>query len=124
MSSQGWDVSSEAKHKQGHIDIDATNYSTRLIVEVKGETESSGTGVDILFGQILRRMWEAPERLTRYALVVPEPLLAKVNRVEPWVSERLGIELFTVSVARVVSPREVRQTRANNIRPPASHPQV
>lgn len=69
-----------------------------LVAEVKGEMTNpgdNGISADILFGQLLRRMTQFPDA-SRYAAVVPEPLLKVVDRVSPQVREQLGIEVWVV----------------------------
>ena len=96
---EGWVVSVEAKHKQDYIDVLAKHPDgTVLIAEVKGETkkENAGVDVDVLYGQILRRMKSDHAEGTRYALVVPEMLIPALERVDHSIRAKLNLEVFIV----------------------------
>jgi hypothetical protein len=78
-----------------YLDVGAIKDGRKLLAEVKGLTKDTGTSVDIMFGQLLRRM-EDPTAL--YATVVPEgKVLTATLRVAGWVRDRLGISVFAVS---------------------------
>lgn len=88
---RGWDPTVDGAD---HVDVRARRGAELLVAEVKGDTGSPGTDVDTLVGQLLRRI--DPEVDERYVLVVTERLLAKVQRIDDRVLERLGIEVAVV----------------------------
>lgn len=59
-----------------------------------------GLDVDTMYGQLLRRMSEAPR--TRYAVIVPEKLIPAASRVPTAVRDRLNIELYGIDTNDVV----------------------
>lgn len=91
----GWDV--PPTPWGDHPDVDARHPATgaRLVAEVKGHTAAPGLDVDTGFGQLLRRMRDDSPS-TRYAIVVPESLQAKVERVPPRVLDALTVEVWLV----------------------------
>lgn len=85
---RGWDVVEGAR---SHVDLIASRGGERLLVEVKGQTSEPGLDVDTLYGQILRRMDD--HDMTRYAIVVPEPLTWAAERVSSNVRRRLNLAM-------------------------------
>jgi hypothetical protein len=73
-------------------------------VEAKGRTAAIGLDVDTLYGQLLRRMPEQEVGSARFAVVVPLEGLAAALRVPVRVRQRLGIDVYSVDVAGVVTP--------------------
>lgn len=93
LESDGWSV---VVDDPSFIDVIARKDGETLIAEVKGHMTNpgdNGVSVDILFGQLLRRMSSAP---ARYAVFVPESLFSVVDRVSAAVRTRLGIEVWLV----------------------------
>jgi hypothetical protein len=92
---RGWDVTTE---NPDYTDVIARRGTERIVAEVKGHTSSPGLDVDTAYGQLLRRMTpDLVDAGTVFALVVPETLAPKVERVDAAVRRRLGIELYLVS---------------------------
>jgi hypothetical protein len=98
LEEEGWQV---RLGSQFEADLYATNSrdGSRLVVEAKGAAgSSSGTAIDILYGQLLRRMIEEDDPSTRYGAVVrddPQGVSA-VLRVPMWVRDRLRIDVYAV----------------------------
>lgn len=77
------------------VDVRAKRGAEYLVAEVKGHTRSVGTDVDTLYGQILRSI-DFDDDVTRYAIVVPQAIVASATRVDAAVRRRLGIDLYVV----------------------------
>lgn len=92
LLARGWDV--EPAVPGDYTDLIATRGAEVLVCELKGETKSSETAIDIGYGQILRAMTRHPE--ATYALVVPAALQGKAERVSISVRHRLGLALYLV----------------------------
>jgi hypothetical protein len=91
LEADGWTVRMEVKY----CDIVATRNGHRLHVEVKkGDRRRA---VDVLYGQILRRMTAGNSEAEGYAIVVPEANLWRVREVPDWVRQALHIRVFAVS---------------------------
>lgn len=93
LQAQGWQTS---VRNPGYIDVIATRGEETLIAEAKGHTKASETAVDILYGQVLRRMRPSSTPV-RYAIVVPHTLRDKVCRVHATTWARLGLEVYVVN---------------------------
>lgn len=88
---RGWQVRVQVEH----ADVVAERDGHRLVAEVKGRTSDPGTDLDILYGQLLRRMSDDPA--TRYAVVVPEGrALRAALRVGASTRALLGISVYVV----------------------------
>jgi hypothetical protein len=93
LEADGWTVTTD---NPGYADVIATKSGEpRLIAEVKGHTAAPGLDVNTLYGQILNRMNDLSGS-TRYAIVVPESILDKVERVTPEVRALLKLETWVV----------------------------
>ncbi|MBI3751482.1 MAG: hypothetical protein HY263_07485 [Chloroflexi bacterium] len=98
LIAEGWTVVRDAG---GWADVVAVRGGERLVAEAKGDTgTSSGLDVDTMFGQLLRRMGD--RAVTNWAVVVPTRVVPKVLRVPDEVRNRLGIEIFEVTVGGLV----------------------
>ena len=94
LAGEGW-TDIERASGTNYLDVSAWKDGRRLVAESKGVTKDTGTDVDTLYGQILRRM-EDPA--AAYALVVPEGnVLESALRVEEWVRRRLGLTIYSVA---------------------------
>ncbi|MGY1985442.1 hypothetical protein ACI792_04385 [Blastococcus sp. SYSU DS0669] len=93
LRADGWDVKTGVKW----VDVVARRGEETIYAEVKGRAgPDTGTALDILYGQLLRRM-EVEDRLgVRYAVVVPDEAVAKAQRVPAWVRARLRVDLYAV----------------------------
>ncbi len=93
LASQGWqDIRTEVDY----VDVVAHRDGVTLYVEAKGKTGSTGTDVDTMYGQLLRRMQPEDEPGVRYAVVVPHTALPAVLRVPASVRARLKIDVYSV----------------------------
>jgi hypothetical protein len=93
LEADGWTVTT---NNPGYADVIATKTGEpRLIAEVKGHTAAPGLDVNTMYGQILNRMDDLSGN-TRYAIVVPESILDKVERVTPEVRALLKLETWVV----------------------------
>lgn len=102
LEGEGWRVEREIDF----VDVVATRDSTILYAEVKGRTEAIGVDVDVLYGQLLRRVPKEAQG-ARLGVVVPEKAVAAALRVPQWVRDRLAITIWGVSdidEVRQVSP--------------------
>lgn len=78
-----------------YLDVAATKDGRKLLAEVKGLTKDTGTAVDIMFGQLLRRM---DDPVAMYAAVVPEgKVLTATLRVAGWVLTNLHVTIYAVA---------------------------
>jgi len=101
LEADGWAVETGVKW----VDVVAQRDGQTMYAEVKGRAgPDTGTALDILYGQLLRRMEteDAPE--VRYAVVVPDEAVTKAQRVPAWVRGRLRIDLYAVDAEGRVSP--------------------
>ena len=96
----GWRI--EQTHSTGYTDLIARRGDEVLVCELKGVTKSPETAVDIGYGQILRAMSRHPD--ASYALVVPEALLSKAQRVSKDVRRKLGLTVLVVPEAGEIYP--------------------
>jgi hypothetical protein len=88
LEQDGWRLISDAS---SWADVIAERGHERLVGEVKGYTSgNTGTDVDTMFGQLLRRMTPGG------AIIVPTRTLPKVLRVPVEVRRALGIRVFEV----------------------------
>jgi hypothetical protein len=92
LRADGWAVTTEVKF----VDVVAEKDGATIYAEAKGHTSSTGTDVDTMYGQLLRRMGDKPEARARYAVVVPHTALAATLRVPTWVRSRLGVDVYAV----------------------------
>ena len=76
------------------VDVIAKRGAETLIAEVKGTTSEPGLDTDTLMGQILRAM--DGDEMTSYAVVVPEALAGKVQRVPADMRRRLDLTVYLV----------------------------
>jgi len=91
LEERGWlDI---VTSKRG-VDVIAKRGAETLIAEVKGTTREPGLDTDTLMGQILRAM--DGDEMTSYAVVVPEGLVGKVQRVPAEVRRRLDLTVYLV----------------------------
>jgi hypothetical protein len=93
LEREGWRLISDAG---SWADVIAERvFEVRNDDEVKGFTSgNTGTDVDTMFGQLLRRMM--PGGATTWAIIVPTRTLPKVLRVPVEVRRALGIRVFEV----------------------------
>jgi hypothetical protein len=91
LEHEGWAVQREV----AFLDVHAERDGQRLFAEAKGKTSSPGLDVDTMYGQLLRRMYEADDDV-RYAVVVPQATVKAATRVPTWVRERLRIDVYGV----------------------------
>lgn len=75
LRAQGWTVATEV----AHCDVRAERDGSVIYAEAKGRTSAAGLDVDTAYGQLLRRMPEEDEPVTRYAIVVPTEPSARRN---------------------------------------------
>lgn len=95
LTDAGWQV--PLTPRGDYPDVDARHSDgSRLVAEVKGHTSEPGLDTDTAYGQLLRRMGTEPAPGTRYALVVPESLRSKAERVPGHVRGTLRIEVWLV----------------------------
>lgn len=92
---RGWDI--QPTPPGDYTDVVARRGAELLVCELKGETRSSETAIDIGYGQILRAMTRYPD--AAYALVVPETLQTKAQRVSIAVRQKLNLHLYLVPTA-------------------------
>ncbi len=92
LEASGWTVRREVDF----VDVAAVRGEERLYAEAKGRTAATGTDVDTLYGQLLRRMPDDDSH-TRYAVVVPTAALKAALRVPQWVRERLRLDVYEVT---------------------------
>ena len=92
LESTGWAVQREVDH----VDVAATRHDERLYAEAKGRTAAIGTDIDVLYGQLLRRMPDDDPQ-ARYAVVVPTAAVKAALRVPPWVRHRLRLDVYEVT---------------------------
>ena len=101
LRADGWDVDTGVKW----ADVLAQRDGQTIYAEVKGRAgPDTGTALDILYGQLLRRMDDEDATRVRYAVVVPDEAVAKAQRVPAWVRDRLHIDLYGVTAAGEVLP--------------------
>jgi hypothetical protein len=100
LEGDGWMVWREVDF----VDIYAERGQERLYAEAKGRTSEIGLDVDILYGQLLRRMKD-PASGARYAVVVPTSALSAALRVSAWVRDRLAVDVYEVDDNGAVHPR-------------------
>lgn len=74
----------------------------RLVVEAKGFSRDAGADLDTGYGQLLRRM-KGDDPATRYVLVVAGSVVRFAQRVPAEVRDALGISLYTVDAAGLVT---------------------
>jgi hypothetical protein len=100
LEGNGWTVQREVDF----VDVYAERGQERLYAEAKGRTAAIGLDVDVLYGQLLRRM-EDPSSDARYAVVVPTAALGAALRVPAWVRDRLAVDVYEVDDEGAVHPR-------------------
>ena len=101
LEADGWDVTTEVKW----VDVVAQRDSETLYAEAKGRAGAdTGTALDILYGQLLRRMEHEDAPGVRYAVVVPDVAVVSAQRVPSWVRARLRIDLYEVTEDNQVKP--------------------
>ena len=93
LESRGWTI----KREVDFIDILAERGAERLYAEAKGRTSVIGLDVDILYGQLLRRMSEEETEQVRFGAVVPEEGRNAALRVPRRVRNMLRIDIFVVN---------------------------
>lgn len=86
----------EIEREVAYLDVQAKNGSDVLFAEAKGHTKDAGTDVDILYGQLLRRMPEAAVGHARFAVVVPTGAVTAALRVNERIRRMLRIEIYEV----------------------------
>ncbi|HEX6523324.1 MAG TPA: hypothetical protein VF070_25490 [Streptosporangiaceae bacterium] len=99
LEGNGWTVRREVDF----VDIYAERGQERLYAEAKGRTAAIGLDVDVLYGQLLRRMKD-PASDARYAVVVPTAALGAALRVPAWVRDRLAVDVYEVDDSGGVHP--------------------
>ena len=92
LTGQGWRVDREVDF----VDVYAERGNDRLYAEAKGRTTERGLDLDILYGQLLRRMPPDEVGHARFAVVVPDVLLRHAQRVPARVRAALNIDIYTV----------------------------
>ena len=92
LLANGWDVTTEVEY----VDVVARRDGQTIYAEAKGHTSSTGTDVDTMYGQLLRRMGDEPEARARYAVVVPHTALTATLRVPTWVRSRLNLDVYAI----------------------------
>ena len=92
LERNGWKVRTSVDA----ADVVAERGDELLVVQAKGITSEPGLDLDTLYGQLLRRMTSLDR--ARYAVVVPEILVATACRVPERVRERLQIEVYGVGM--------------------------
>lgn len=94
LRADGWNVETGVKW----VDVVARRDGQTIYAEVKGRAgPDTGTALDILYGQLLRRMEHENAPGVRYAVVVPGDAVTKAQRVPAWLRARLRIDLYSVS---------------------------
>jgi hypothetical protein len=101
LQENGWTTDTEVNF----ADVCARRGDERLYAEAKGRTTESGLDVDILYGQLLRRMAD-PGTGARYAAVVPTAAVQAALRVPAWVRQRLDVGVYEVDDAGTVHLRQ------------------
>lgn len=100
LRAEGWDVETGVEW----VDAVGRRGEETIYAEVKGRAgPDTGTALDILYGQLLRRMEAEKVPGVRYAVVVPDDAITKAQRVPAWVRDRLRVDLYAVSVDGGVS---------------------
>ena len=99
LEQQGWLVTREVDF----VDVYAERGDDKLYAEAKGRTAAIGLDVDILYGQMLRRMKDSGSG-AQYAVVVPTAAVAAALRVPTWVRERLNVVIYEVDNGGTVQP--------------------
>lgn len=89
---RGWEI--VAKDQDDYTDLVARRGGEWLAAELKGETKSAETAIDIGYGQLLRAMARYPD--AGYALVIPETLRRKAERVPEAVRRKVDITIYLV----------------------------
>ncbi len=94
LRADGWDVETGVNW----VDAVGRRGGETIYAEVKGRAgPDTGTALDILYGQLLRRMEGEDAPGVRYAVVVPDEAVTKAQRVPAWVRARLRVDLYAVS---------------------------
>lgn len=94
LAANGWQVTMETKW----VDVVARRGGETIYAEVKGRAgPDTGTALDILYGQLLRRMENEDVPGVRYAVVVPDVAVTSAKRVPAWVRARLRVDLYAVN---------------------------
>jgi Holliday junction resolvase-like predicted endonuclease len=96
LETQGWETETETEF----VDVVARRGNETIYAEVKGRTKSRpGAGLDMLYGQLLRRMPAADvgDPNTRFAVVIPTGSEAAALRVPRRVRDVLRIDVYAVS---------------------------
>ena len=96
LEARGWKTKTEAEF----VDVVAHRGNETIYAEVKGRTKSRpGSGLDTLYGQLLRRMPpdEVGDPNTRFAVVIPTGAEAAALRVSRRVRDLLRIDVYAVS---------------------------
>jgi hypothetical protein len=101
LEADGWQVALPSG--QEYTDILARRGDELLAAEAKGRTSAPGLDADTMYGQLLRRMTHPAG--TRYAVVGPSQFVWHILRVPGHVRNRLGIEVYQVDEAGLVSRR-------------------
>ncbi len=100
LEAAGWSVRREVDF----VDVAAVRGDERLYAEAKGRTAAIGTGLDTLYGQLLRRMPD-DDAGARYAVVVPTVAVSAALRAPAWVRARLRLDIYEVTDQNQVVPR-------------------
>ncbi|WP_017581291.1 hypothetical protein [Nocardiopsis valliformis] len=93
LTTEGWTPATPTEPWTG---IEAERGGERLIIEAKGRTEEQGTGADVAYGRLLRRMTDQSPA-TRYALVLPTASVRHAARVPAHVRCLLRVDLYEVT---------------------------
>ncbi|SOC48545.1 hypothetical protein SAMN05660748_1241 [Blastococcus aggregatus] len=94
LTADGWAVQTGVKW----VDVVARRDGRTIYAEVKGRAgPDTGTALDILYGQLLRRMEGEDVPGVRYAVVVPDVAVTSAQRVPAWVRARLRIDVYVVT---------------------------
>ncbi len=101
LRTDGWQVDTDVKW----VDVVAHRGEQTIYAEAKGRAEAdTGGALDILYGQLLRRMEAEDVPGVRYAVVVPDVAVTSAKRVPAWVRARLRIDVYSVSEDGQVHP--------------------
>jgi hypothetical protein len=93
LTADDWIVNREVEF----VDVVAERAGERLFAEVKGETAGPARrNVDILYGQLLRRMTQDERLSDRYAVVVPVTSLEAALKVPARIRALMRIQIFVV----------------------------
>ena len=101
LRAEGWEVETNVEW----VDVVAQRGGETIYAEAKGRAgPDTGGALDILYGQLLRRMKQEDVPGVRYAVVVPDEAVTSAKRVPAWVRARLRIDMYAVTEDNQVIP--------------------